>query len=114
MELLKRHKLIHDKNPKAILDATEVKEIEEIEDLLPLHALIVFRQLVMKEVIILQHKAQQEKEKSKTTTKVSTFFKSRFGSKKRGSVTESGSHDDEDISLQEVSQYGVRLMCIVT
>jgi hypothetical protein len=107
MELLKKHKLILDKNPKSVIEPTEIKEIEVIECILPLHALIVFRQLVVKEVILLQHKAQQEKEKAKPTRRVSKFFKSHFGSKKKGGhedgEEQQGEGDEEDISVQAVS-----------
>ena len=109
MELLKKHKLLQDKKSKVLLDPKEVNEIAVIEALLPLQALIVFRQLVMKEVILLQHRAQQEKDKAKPTRRVSTFFKNRFGSKKKDMGKEEGGEnatgqeeDEEDISIQTV------------
>lgn len=110
MELLKKHKLLHDKNPKAVMDTTEMNEIAVIESLLPLHALIVFRQLVIKEVILLQHRTQQEKQKAKPTRRMSSFFKSHFGSSKKKSFggkdeekEEVSVADEDDISVQAVS-----------
>lgn len=97
MQLLMSHKQLLDKNSKAVISPSELQEIATIEALLPLHALVVFRQLVMKSFILLQHKAQQEKEKAKPTTKMSNFFKSHFG-KKDYEVD-----DEDDISVQAVS-----------
>lgn len=107
MELLKKHKLLLDKNPKAVIPPAELKEVTMIETLLPTHALIVFRQLVMKEVILIQHKAQQEKEKSKPTKRVSTFFKNHFGSHKKDYDVD----DDDDISIQAVCCCVTLLVC---
>jgi hypothetical protein len=111
MELLKKHKLMRDKNPKAVIDPAELTKIDMIEALLPLHALIVFRQLAVKEVILLQHKAHQEKEKAKPMRRVSTFLSSHFGSKKKVSGDEKDKEGDEgdgsgedDISVHEVSR----------
>ena len=105
MELLKKHKLALEKNSKAVLDSTEVEEIEKIEVILPLHALIVYRQLVAKDLALLHHQMNQDKEKSKTSKKVSNFFRNHFGSKKKSEEDES--LDEHDISLQTVSKLSV-------
>lgn len=108
MELLKKHRLALQKNSKASIDSRELDEITVMEALLPLQALVVFRQLVAKEVILLQHRGQLEKEKSKTTRRMSSFFKSHFGAKKKVSGDEvedhGGDEEEEDISIQVVSE----------
>ena len=103
MELLKKHKLALSKNPKAVVDRVEQNEIDVIESLLPIHALIVFRQLVSKEVILEQHKQNQEKLKGSTKRRVSTFFKSAFSSRKVNEDDDDHG-DEEDITLQAVSE----------